>query len=205
MIYADKIKFALVLEEKRTHYVGRNCSSKPTLDSILTGAAGKDVFLLYFNNGFLRNLKTGDETYDLFLEILDRHPGNKVMVAVDCDALGQSLEKVYVSHHRKIMAPNYLMWRKEEAMDCSISEKPLNRRPVKIPCPSLSCDQSMPFTWACRSFRSVVEYRHIDDVLYCDCGAASFESWQFRCNSETHGLGWAEYQSKWLLQLLKCL
>ncbi|KAK3352214.1 hypothetical protein B0T25DRAFT_580173 [Lasiosphaeria hispida] len=52
---------------------------------------------------------------------------------------------------------------------------------------------------------SLVEYGHVDDRLYCDCGASPFDAWELKCNDQSHGSIWARYNGDVLMPLLKRL
>lgn len=53
--------------------------------------------------------------------------------------------------------------------------------------------------------RSLVEYGHVDDRLYCDCGATPYDHWDFKCQDHRHGPRWTRYERPVLSQLLNNL
>lgn len=195
-------------------YIGYGSTSPTT---ILSRGNFDDAFVLNFNSS-LRNSPEWDETIHLFEE-LSSFQGNRILLlAVDCDAAGHLLDKVFISQyrsgrvfiedlleHRKILASNCIMQYDQEWLDSSVNTKPVQRRPVKVPCPRQGCDQTLHCQWICALCRSLVEYGHVDDRLYCDCGATPFDHWDFKCQDRRHGSRWTRYERPVLSQLLNNL
>ncbi|KAK4041603.1 hypothetical protein C8A01DRAFT_45253 [Parachaetomium inaequale] len=140
------------------------------------------------------------------------------VIAVDCDAIGQRIEKPYICHfrrgqmfiedlleHRKVLAENCTMRYIADALDASLTSKPLGRRAVRIPCPHSLCDGSLPCDGICAVCKSPVEYGVVDDRLYCDCGATRFDNWSFKCNDPAHSEGWVGSDDEPLLAQLNAL
>ncbi|KAL0472526.1 hypothetical protein QR685DRAFT_586599 [Neurospora intermedia] len=214
---------AMMNDSKRLEFVENLCHlgatylgyRSPILSTILLRKSHVDTFVLNFSFSLLHTPE-GLETIDLFRELLCGNKNNKsLMLAVDCDAVGQLLDKVYICHyrngrvvvedlleHRKILMSNCAMQYDSDALDRSNTTKPVQRRPVKVSCPNTACDQSLRCQWICASCCSLVEYGHVDDWLYCDCGATPFYRWTFMCQDQRHGTNWSPYDRSTLAQLL---
>lgn len=192
-------------------YLGYGSNSPTT---ILSRGNYDDVFVLNFNTS-LRTSPEWEETIQLFTELSASKGNRTLLIAVDADAVGHLLDKVYICHyrsgrvfiedlleHRKILASNCIMQYDQEWLDSSINTKPVQRRPVKVPCPHQGCDQTLDCQWICALCRSLVEYGHVDDRLYCDCGATPYDHWDFKCQDHRHGPRWTRYERPVLSQLL---
>ncbi|KAK1776025.1 LOW QUALITY PROTEIN: hypothetical protein QBC45DRAFT_453543 [Copromyces sp. CBS 386.78] len=154
-----------------------------------------------YDDASLRNSPEWDETIHLFKELSSLQGNRTLLLAVDCDAAGNLLDKVFICQyrsgrdlleHRKILASNCIMQYDQEWLDSS----PVQRRPVKVPCPRPGCDQTLHCQWICALCRSLVEYGHVDDRLY----STPFDHWDFK-----HGARWARYERPVLSQLLNNL
>jgi GTPase SAR1 family protein len=206
--------FVEEITEEGSQYVG---FQDRTLDSVLARNPHDDVYILYFTDAMRRTSEVWRDTRKLFSELLkDDRP--KTVVAVDCDALGQYLERPYISHlrhrrmlvedlleHRKILAANCVMQQNADSLDATVTSKPLQRRAVRVPCPHSPCDRTLPCNWICATCQSPVEYGYVDQQLYCDCGATPFDCWTFKCHDPTHGSRWANYDKQVLHGRLKDL
>ncbi|EGZ72991.1 hypothetical protein NEUTE2DRAFT_156555 [Neurospora tetrasperma FGSC 2509] len=209
---SKRLEFAENLCHLGATYLGYG---SPMLSTILLCKSHEDTFVLNFSFSSLQTPE-GHETIDLFRELLCGNKNKKsLMLAVDCDAVGQLLDKVYICHyrngrvvvedlleHRKVLMSNCTMQYDSDALDRSITTKPVRRRPVKVSCPNTACDQSLRCQWICASCCSLVEYGHVDDWLYCDCGATPFYRWTFKCQDQRHGTNWSPYDRSTLAQLL---
>lgn len=209
-----KMDFVEEITKEGSQYVG---FQGHTLDYFLAQNPHDDAYILYFTDTMRRTSEAWGDTRKLFSELLkDDRP--KMAVAVDCDALGQSLERPYISHlrhrrmlvedlleHRKVLAANCVMQHDAEFLDATVTGKPLQRRAVRVPCPHHHCDKTLPCDWICATCQSPVEYGYVDKQLYCDCGATPFDYWTFKCNDPTHGSTWASYDKQVLHEKLKDL
>lgn len=213
MSYNESLDFVEQITNLGAIYLGYQ--STP-LNNILS-QQGQDIYVLNFNYG-LRDSLEWAETIELFLELL--HNNNKwaLILAVDCEAVGQLLDKVFITHylnsrvlvddvleHRKVLASNCIMRYDEDAIDISDTNKPVQRRPVKVPCPHPSCDKTLACQWLCSTCRCIVEFAHVGDRLYCNCGSAPFDRWNFKCQDQNHGPSYTRYERPVLLQLLNNL
>ncbi|KAH6855985.1 hypothetical protein B0I37DRAFT_402625 [Chaetomium sp. MPI-CAGE-AT-0009] len=209
-----KMDFVKALMEEGSQYVG---FQGPRLDYLVEQSPHDDVYILYFTDALRRTSEVWGDTRNLFSELLgDDRP--KTVITVDCDALGQSLERPYICHlrlgrilvedlleHRKVLSTNCVMQHNAGFLDATLTSKPLQRRAVQIPCPHAPCDRTLNCNWICAVCQSPVEYGYVDERLYCDCGAAPFDRWTFKCNDSTHGSTWASYDEQVLHGRLKDL
>lgn len=213
--FAEKMDFAESVIAKGAQYLGFHASS---LDTALTNNPHDDAYILFFNGHVRRHCNKWNENYALLLELLEDKVQKKLILVVDYDAFDQTLENSCISQtrnrrmivedvleQRKQMAKNCTMRHSESHLDRSVEEKPIQRRAVKIPCPSLYCDRHLRCNWICFRCNTIIEYGFVNDLLYCDCGACPYNEWEFKCNDIKHGSGWNTYSNKHLLQLLKAL
>ncbi|KAK4150085.1 hypothetical protein C8A00DRAFT_37318 [Chaetomidium leptoderma] len=210
-----KIDFAKEIILEGSEYVGFGSCG---LDTLLARNRHDDTYVLYFNDQMRQESGLWKDTFMLLLELLRDDNKEKMVVVIDCDAIGQSLEKPYISQlrhrrlfiedlleHRKVLAANCVMRYQAGNLDTSLTSKPLQRRAVRIPCPHSSCAGTLCCNWICHLCQSPVEYGYVDDRIYCDCGATPFDRWHFKCNDPAHGTGWVGYDREALLARLKAL
>ncbi|KAF9768192.1 hypothetical protein IL306_014535 [Fusarium sp. DS 682] len=193
MTYKEKMDFQDLLEREGAHFVGYK---GPSLSALLHGNQYDDAFIFYFNEHARHYSDLWEENLAAFMEIIRDESYDKLAIvvdqdAVDGDAQGTSLENPYISHlrrgrvisedlveKRKVLAANCVMRIAEDALDRSVSGKPLDRRAVKIPCPRHGCDQKLQCNWICAScetgvgkstwinaFINYLSYESIDDAL----------------------------------------
>jgi len=74
-----------------------------------------------------------------------------------------------------------------------------------IPCPGQHCSSGSTYSWICENCKGPVEYGHIDDYLYCNCGRFPYNGCAFKCKENRHGSPFARYDSSTLLKLLRKL
>ncbi|PNP55891.1 hypothetical protein FNYG_15420 [Fusarium nygamai] len=81
--------------------------------------------------------------------------------------------------------------------------RPAELRLVRIPCPGQSCDPHLSREWTCATCDTPLEFGSTANCIYCDCGSADYSSWDFKCNSDSHGRGFDRYHSDERYRLLK--
>jgi len=213
--YVEKIEFVELITREGAQYVGYQRSSA---DNIIAGNPYDDAYILYFNDQLRHESSSWNDNFALLLELLRDTAQKKLVIAMDCDAIGRPLEKPYICQtrnsrvivedvveQRKILASECIMRYNENAIDRSLSSKPLSRRAVKIPCPQSYCDRTLRCTWICSICQCIVEFGHVDDRLYCNCGSCRYDQWEFKCKDTRHGSAWGKYNNAALLKLLKAL
>jgi predicted GTPase len=214
-LFTEKMDFVDLITAEGARYIGYRGSS---LDTELAKNPHDDAFILFFNQDIRRKCRLWKENFALFLELLRDKAKKRVVIAVDCDAIEQPLESSYISQTRnshvvvedvlernKLLANNCTMRFNARSMQKSLQERPLQRRAVKIPCPSTFCSQTLRCNWVCSECYTMVEYGYTDDLLYCSCGGCRFDQWEFKCKDPMHGSEWRKYDNQKLLQLLKAL
>jgi ribosome biogenesis GTPase A len=211
--YVEKMEFVGLITREGAQYVGYQNSS---VDNIIVGNPYDDAYILYFNDQLRHESSSWNDNFTLLLELLRDTAQKKLVIAVDCDAVGKPLEKPYICQtrnsrvivedvveQRKILASECIMRYNENVIDRSLSSKPLTRRAVKIPCPQSYCDRTLRCAWICSICQCIVEFGHVDDYLYCNCGACRYDQWEFKCKDPRHGSAWGKYNNAALLTLLK--
>ncbi|OKL58362.1 hypothetical protein UA08_06186 [Talaromyces atroroseus] len=152
------------------------------------------------------------------LETLLNDPTHRVRVILkDQDAVEEKLDvpRIVLIRNAEVIILDVLQDRKLssskrfaqsiEAYLDNGSPKPVRRVVMKIPCPKIYCGSTTSHNWFCTRCGTLIEYGHIDDYLYCDCGRCKYTSWSFRCSNTKHGLDFSTYDSVTLAQLLKSL
>lgn len=214
LIYSDKFDFLDTLDTRKVKYIGRY---GPRLGDLVQDNLGKEIFVLYYSD---TANKAQPEEWAKNRELLDELVGfagpAKLVVIEDTDLAGESLDRSYIAHfrhgqvhvedmleHRRILSVNCVMRCREGAIDSTNRGKPLNRCPVKIPCPNLTCDVRCCCNWICAVCRSPVEYAHVEDKLFCDCGESAYHAWEFQCRDANHSPDWVRYDPQDLETRLK--
>ncbi|OIW25493.1 hypothetical protein CONLIGDRAFT_718320 [Coniochaeta ligniaria NRRL 30616] len=205
MSFTDKMDFVDLIDREGAKYVGYD---GPTLSTLLMVSPDDDAYVMYFNDDLRTSSDAWNETTAVILELLRDHSRDKLIVIVDADATGSSLENIYVSQlrngrlivqdvleQRRILATNCVMRFNEKSVDRSVTAKPLQRRAVKIHCPQAYCDRTLRPGWICSVCHTIVEYGYVNDLLYCECGSCSFDEWEFKCNDPKHGSPWIKFES----------
>ncbi|KAF7552515.1 hypothetical protein G7Z17_g4243 [Cylindrodendrum hubeiense] len=213
--FGDKMDFVDLVTGEGARYVGYKSQS---LHNLLMENEHDDAYIMCFNEELRDHSETWNETMKVLLELLRSGSQDKLIVVVDCDATHEPLEKVYISQmrrrrviiedvieQRKTLESSCVMKYRRLALDRTMTSKPLQRRAVKIPCPQRSCDRTLLPSWICSVCCSMVEYGHVDDFLYCDCGACPYDQWEHQCKNPKHGSSWAKHDSQDLLELLQQL
>jgi len=213
-MYTENLDFVDLVEAAGATYVGYERS----LANELLKTTAENVFVLYFTDEKKRSSEW-DGNATLIMNLLrGEDKETNVVFVVDCDATGHQLEKVHITHSRggrmitedllkdqKLMSDNCLMQYNKEHLDRSQTLKPIARRVVKIPCPNLYCQPSPSTGWICFTCHAPVEFGHVDEFLYCECGRCHYKNWEFKCKGEKHDLTFAKYDDTKLRTLLEAL
>jgi len=210
--YNQKMEFVDTIEREGARYIGYGDSLNLEVVQTVTD----DVYVMYFSDE-LRNTSEWDANVALIMDILRDKSKDKAVFVVDCEATQESLDKVRIRHRlrnqwitedlleHERMQDYCIMRYSQSKLDRSSTYKPIGRRAVKISCPSTYCQPSPPCIWVCFRCRSPVEYGHVDEYLYCDCGRCLYEHWEFKCNGRMHDLNFEKYDSKKLIHQLSQL
>jgi ABC-type multidrug transport system fused ATPase/permease subunit len=92
-----------------------------------------------------------------------------------------------------------------ELLDRSMVQKPIQRRPVKVACPSHFCAPNTGHEWICFKCHAPIEYGYTDQYIYCNCGRSMYGNYEFKCKEAQHGSLYERYNQAVLLQLLNAL
>ncbi|KAF5625550.1 hypothetical protein F25303_11282 [Fusarium sp. NRRL 25303] len=224
---SDKLRFIEQSLNSGATYIGFNgaCINERTLSHDPT------PYQFLFNNAVLKSSSSWNDQCTTLREFL-HDPQNKNQVfIVDCDAPSEYREleapifgpirtmpkpAIEVSEYRERSAERRLPIRQSEHQQvpqrcvarCDPDEmdfetqRPAELRPVRISCPGRSCDSHSSCEWACVNCDTPLEFATVTDRIYCDCGSAAYDSWDFKCNSDRHGRGFDRYHSDELYRLL---
>ncbi|KAK4239021.1 hypothetical protein C8A03DRAFT_32944 [Achaetomium macrosporum] len=97
-----KIDFAEKLMQEGCQYVGFRSSA---LDCLLPMNPHGDAYILYFNEAMGGESEVWEDTQKLFIELLHDTSKQKMMVAVDCDAVGHGVPSESHAHTRTVTRP----------------------------------------------------------------------------------------------------
>jgi GTPase SAR1 family protein len=197
-------------------YIGYNGISP--LDEIAKHAQ-QDVFVMWFNSKATRDMQSWRHNEALFNDLIRKESDRAAIIMVDCDATNDTLEKCHISHYRngveisndlledrRFMADKcFARHIREQLLETEDVPKPIQRRLVKIVCPGKNCSIGRQQQWLCSLCLSPLEYGFSDHYIYCDCGRSIYHNFEFKCNGETHGVHYVQFQAKALLQMLQNL
>ncbi|KAF5715393.1 hypothetical protein FMUND_6875 [Fusarium mundagurra] len=224
---SDKLGFIEQCLNSGATYIGFNgaCINERTLSD------DPPPYHFLFNNAVLKSSSSWNEQCTTLREFLHNPQNRNQVFIVDCDAPSEYRELeapifgpirtmskpvIEVSQYRDRSAERRLPTRQAEhrqqlqrcvarcdpgEMDFD-AQRPAELRLVRIPCPGQSCDPHSSREWACDTCDTPLEFGSSTNCIYCDCGSANYRSWDFKCNSDSHGRGFDRYHSDELHRLL---
>ncbi|CAG9982203.1 unnamed protein product [Clonostachys byssicola] len=195
-------------------YIGHNgLSYEDAIDSHADGGC----YAFLFNRNAMKSQDVWNDNCALLMGLLTRARQTATVYVVDCDATFKSLDSDApricrfqdgeesisdLLDHQKFMAGKSLAQYHTNALDTSLNNMPVKRRFVKIACPCGKCDPTRICEWSCSFCLAPIEYGFTDEFIYCECGRAPYESYQFKCNGDRHGADYVPYSPKTLGGLL---
>ncbi|KAH7159096.1 hypothetical protein DER46DRAFT_702261 [Fusarium sp. MPI-SDFR-AT-0072] len=224
---SDKLRFIEQCLNSGATYIDFNgvCINERTLSHDLP------PYHFLFNNAVLKSSSSWNEHYITLREFLHNPQNQNQVFIVDCDAPSEYRELeapifgpirtmpkpvIEVSDYRDTSAERRLPTRQAEhrqqpqrciarydpgEMDFD-TRRPAELRLVRIPCPGRSCDSHLSREWDCATCDTPLEFGSTNNCIYCDCGSAAYDSWDFKCNSDSHGRGFDRYHTGELYRLL---
>lgn len=208
----EKISLVKRLVDNGADYIGFNDES---LDLALGSVRDVDVYVLYISNAARGRDDSWTQNISLAHHLLDNQDAQARLILKDCDAFGEPLSKTRISHFRNAeeVIANVLEDRKASLatpvaqytrsfLDRSGAPKPVSRIPVKMPCPGPSCAINVCYEWVCSKCKCQLEYGHVDQYIYCDCGRCNYRYWAFKCPSKNHGFAFNVFDNSRLLNIL---
>ncbi|EXJ74841.1 uncharacterized protein A1O5_01537 [Cladophialophora psammophila CBS 110553] len=208
-VYARKLGFIDHATRKGADYFPSE-SSAPTPRG--------HVYTLYFSRIAMDDNTTWGPNSHLIFNLLRDQGTRKAVRIVDCDRSGRSIQKSNITYHRDgtlitndfkrlqdFLRDKCLMGFDEAHLDTWGVKKPIDRKPVKLPCPGRGCEPRAQLQWICSRCYSTIDYGQRDHYLYCDCGRTKYRYWGFRCNAQCHGPDFERYDDRPLLQLLDAM
>ncbi|KAF5579740.1 hypothetical protein FPCIR_10934, partial [Fusarium pseudocircinatum] len=224
---SDKFRFIEQCLNSGATYIGFNgaCINERTLSH------DPPPYHFLFNNAVLKSSSSWNEQCTALREFLHNPQNQDQVFIADCDAPSEYRELkapifdpirtmpkpvIEVSEYRDSSAERRLPTRQAEHWQqpqrciarCDQGEMDFDTqrlaelRLVRIPCPGQSCDPHLSREWACATCNTPLEFGSTTNRIYCDCGSADYSSWDFRCNSDSHGRGFGRYHSDELYRLL---
>jgi GTPase SAR1 family protein len=215
--YQQKMNFADMVIGKGAKYIGYGASSD-SLEREFQNT-DDDIYVLFFDENSKLDQSSWEGNQHLLMELLNDVSFKKTVIVFDCEAGGVKVTKSYIKHqcNGKTIDGDMLETSRENAGKCfarydekflggSGAEKPLQRSPVKIPCPGHHCSADPQcHDWVCFRCYAAIEYSPVDSNIYCECGRTLYSKYSFRCGSSVHGSIFEEYDSQRLLELLNSL
>lgn len=213
--YRKKVELIDLMLAKGAAYIGYN-------DFDLTAERSKrgnvETYVLWFSHRAIQDEHSWSANKAIFLDLLNEHPQISFAVIVDCDAIGIHLDRSRISHfqgdqevskdlleHRRFLAEKCFARYNQKYLETNDIKKPLKRRFVKIACPNDACKSEKECDWLCSQCTAPIEYGYTDKYIYCDCGRSPYHNYDFKCNSETHGLQYSGFDDATLLASLNSL
>ena len=195
-------------------YVGYNGSC---LEQILPTNPSIEAYALFFTPSAIQSDSSWQANQDLLFELLQTRGPQQVVAVVDCEAMSRILDKVYIAQflggrenisdfleHKRIMADKCFAKCPRKVLK-DTTQRSIQRRHVKIPCPGPRCTVAKVREWICPYCMAPIEYGFTDEYIYCDCGRSVFTNYAFNCNSDLHGSKFIPYDRDQLLRLLRGL
>ncbi|KAF2239709.1 hypothetical protein EV356DRAFT_513990 [Viridothelium virens] len=207
----ENIRFLNEFVAKGAKYIGFNGDS---LELELATKPNVDIHVLHFSGSTRADSEIWKETLAVLHQIMNGVGGPPLVILKDNDAFDEPIVAPYMEliRNTQVIIQDVLRdWKSKRVARCSEENiewgrpKPLRRIAIKISCPKPECSPSADDEWICYRCKGLVEYGHIDDFLYCDCGRGDYKYWEFRCSNIHHGLGFHDYDHSSLLQRFKAL
>ncbi|KAF5989698.1 hypothetical protein FBULB1_701 [Fusarium bulbicola] len=224
---SDKLRFIEQCLNSGATYIGFNgaCIHKRTLSH------DPPPYHFLFNNAVLKSSSSWNDQCTALREFLHNPQNQNPVFIVDCDAPSEyrkleapifgpirtmSKPVIEVSEYRDRSAERRSPARQAEHRQrpqrciarCDPGQMDFDAprlaecHLVRIPCPGRSCDSHSSCEWACANCNAPLEFATMTDCIYCDCGSADYNSWDFKCTSDSHGRGFDRYHSDELYRLL---
>lgn len=211
--YKEKIQFLNGLIAQGAKYIGFNGES---LDLELCSRPDTNIYVLHFSETAKSHSELWKQNLAILYQLFNEttHP---LIILKDHDAVDEKLDapKIVLVRNAECVIPDILQDRKiasnksfarynESHLERG-NPKPTRRILMSLPCPNIDCGATTTRTWHCTRCGAEVEYGHIDDYLYCDCGRSLYIHWDFRCSNPNHGLNFRMYDEDDLLRVLRSL
>lgn len=212
--FKEKIRLLDVLVAQGAKYIGFNDKS---LDLELGATPDVDIHVLHFSDASKTHTELWKQNLAVLHQIMNDATRQPHIILKDHDAFEEQLHapRIELIRNAEVVITDVVEERKISSKKCYArysdahlyigQTKPVRRVAMKIPCPKIDCAPSTHHDWTCTRCGGLVEYGHIDDFLYCDCGGCEYKWWDFRCSSTQHGLSFQTYEEPILLQHLKAL
>ena len=115
----------------------------------------------------------------------------------------EQTEDVRIEHYRKGQLLHKDITKQLESKDmaqCIVTaRRAANLQPFKVRCPGSDCGNKERL-WTCVKCYETLQFCPDDKALYCSCGHAMSDQFQFRCHSKRHGAGFTGFKDKTLQQ-----
>jgi predicted GTPase len=212
--FKEKIRFVDGLVKRGVKYIGFNGDS---LDLELGANPDDDIHVFHFSEAAKVHTELWKQNLAVLYRIMNDTVRQPHVILKDHDAFDEELAipRIELIRKAEVIVADVLEDHKasskksyarydEKHLD-SGRPKPLRRVAMKISCPKIDCIPSAKQDWICTRCNGLIEYGHINEFLYCDCGRCEYKWWSFRCSNSKHGLNFETYEEPRFLQRLKAL
>ncbi|KAF8850415.1 hypothetical protein BDZ45DRAFT_731598 [Acephala macrosclerotiorum] len=214
-IQLEKLDFISTAVTRGVTYVGYNGVN---LNSIISRKSDQDICVLFFNSAAIQDRESWDANRSFLLELLEQREAVDSIVIADCDATARNLSKAQICRYQKgqetvkdlvahqdFLATECFAKFADGSLEVKNVLKPLDRRPLKIACPGSDCNSEKVCDWKCSRCFEPLEYGYTDQYVHCGCGRSLYSNFEFKCNSERHGIYYKTYDQNKLFSALKNL
>ncbi|KAL9616705.1 MAG: hypothetical protein Q9160_008458 [Pyrenula sp. 1 TL-2023] len=214
-INPEKINFIEKMVREGATYIGHET---PDLPKTLRQGSQQNAYVLFFSEATMQDQAVWNANQDVFTRLMQDSQGSSFTAIVDCDAINHALPKAVVAQFEDGQQVLEDLLEEEQYFSqqcyarCPSSnreikdiKRPLDRRFVKINCPGRNCAKDNVCDWRCPECDGPLEYGFSDQYIYCECGRALYDAYEFKCNAECHGQSYKSYDKSDLLACLNSL
>jgi len=92
--------------------------------------------------------------------------------------------------------------KKDMAVYIATAKQAHNLQPFKVRCPGFNCNNKERL-WTCVKCYETLQFSPDDKALYCNCGHAMADQFQFRCHNKRHGADFTGFRQDNLQQVVQ--
>jgi len=214
--YTEKMDFFDMVVSKGAEYVGFSSDSQIDEHQL---RLHHEIYVFRFNWESQYGSPVLHENIAIILELLGGAARTAHIVVKDCDGIGETVDKPFISHEQNtVTITEDLAEDRRERADKSFMQydmvgfeqgphkRPIKRAKVTLICPGKACSKNNHLRdWICYKCHASISFVYSDTFLYCDCGRGLYNNWTFQCNDPEHGREWSKYEETTLLESLKAL
>ncbi|KAK7747084.1 hypothetical protein SLS62_009240 [Diatrype stigma] len=174
-------------------------------------STGSNIYVLYFTSASKQDNDSWETNRRIIRNLLQRK-SNYVVAVAECSPEDITFSKSRVSFYSRCEVVVKDMRELQDYADQSFAKfelealntdgrpSPIDRRLVKLACPSRTCGNEAR-VWYCYHCRQPLEY--CDKRIYCGCGHTCADSFTWQCKSTKHGTQFMAYKPENLMKQLQ--